>query len=76
MDPLGDLFSFINSNDLKEGEGVQNDIEKKKGGQKSRRKLLNIICQLCEEGEVHELQDAQAAGRHQAGDESGRGPGQ
>ena len=29
-----------------------------------------------EEGEVHELQDAQAAGRHQAGDESGRGPGQ
>ena len=54
MDPFGDLFSFINNNDLKEGEGVQNDIEKKKGGQKPRRKLLKIICQLCEEGEVHE----------------------
>ena len=47
MDPFGDLFSFINNDDLKEG-GVQT------GEKKPRKKLVSILCQLCKEGKVHE----------------------
>ena len=54
MDPFGDLFSFINNNDLREEEEVPKDIEKGKGAQKPKKKFAKIMCQLCEEGEVHE----------------------
>ena len=57
MDPFGDLFSFINTNDLKKKKEVHN-IHKKTDKtfevQKLKLTKNNKICKLCEEGEVHE----------------------
>ena len=63
MDPLEDLLSFKINKDLKEEKEIQDFLKnidesigstKREKEQKPRKKVLQIECQLCEEGEVHE----------------------
>ena len=55
MDPLGDLFSFINTNVLKEEERVKKFL--KDNGKNFETKKLKIKkrCKLCEVGEIHDI---------------------
>ena len=57
MDPFGDLFSFINKNDLKEEKEVKNLVSDTDANIRVQRLDLTKneqICKLCEKGEFHE----------------------
>ena len=55
MDPFGDLFSFINRNDLKEEKEVKNlvsDTDENIRAQRLDLTKKEQICKLCEKGEA------------------------
>ena len=55
MDPFGDLFSFINRNDLKEEKEVKNldsDTDENIRAQRLDLSKNEQICKLCEKGEA------------------------
>ena len=54
MDPLGDLFSFINTNVLKEEERVNKFLKDNSKNFETKKRKIKKRCKLCEVGEIHE----------------------